>query len=93
VVAYDLAAAHELILPGHSGLLVRTASAGAFIGQAVTCAGDPGLREKLKRHARETALQHDWPRLIARLERLFLAVCQETRGDDRESVAASIERP
>lgn len=93
VIAYDLAAAHELINPGHNGLLARTASASAFVGQALACAADPGRCGKLKRHARETALQHDWPRLIARLERLFLNVCQEAPGDERASTAASIERP
>lgn len=91
VVAYDLAAAHELILPGHNGLLARTSVPGAFVGQALACAGDSALREKFKRHARATALQQDWPRLIDRLERLFLTLCRVDRNDGHESAAASTD--
>lgn len=93
VVAYDLAAAHELILHGHNGLLARGSSAGAFTTQAVACAADPALRRKLKRHARETALQQGWPTLIDRLEHLFLDACRATRSDDHASTAASTEYP
>lgn len=93
VVAHDLAAAHELIQPGVNGLLARSGTPNAFTRQAIACAADPGLRRKLKRHARETALQQDWPRLIDRLEKLFLGICHETLGDDRENPVASTERP
>jgi glycosyltransferase involved in cell wall biosynthesis len=93
VVAYDLAAAHELILNGHNGLLADPQSASVFVSQAVACAEDPVLRRKLSRHARETALQQDWPKLIDRLERLFLTVTRASRGDEHESTAASAERP
>ena len=91
VVAFDLAAAHELILHGHNGMLAAPGLPTAFIDQAVRCATEPGLQRKLKRHARETALQQDWPRLIVRLEQLFLALIEERPGDDFEATVESTE--
>lgn len=91
VVSYDLAAAHELILHGHNGLLVRAETSAAFVSQAVECANDATQREKLKRHARETALQQDWPKLIDRLEKLFITVCRESDADGIQGAAESTE--
>ncbi|WP_078121042.1 glycosyltransferase family 4 protein [Thiosocius teredinicola] len=93
VVSYDLAAAHELINHGHNGLLAPADDKAAFIQHSLDCAGDAALRQTLKVHARETALQQDWPKLIDRLEKLFLAVQREATVDDRENTATSTERP
>jgi len=92
VVSYDLAAAHELIDHGRNGLLADPTSEAGFIGQVVRAAGDSALRRSLAGHARETALQQAWQTLIARLEKLFLAVTRERGVDDHESTAASTER-
>jgi glycosyltransferase involved in cell wall biosynthesis len=92
VVSYDLAAAHELILHGHNGLLADAGSARQFTEQAARCAVDPDLRAKLKRHARETALQQDWPKLLIRLEQLLLGLCDGHVTDGIESAAESTER-
>jgi glycosyltransferase involved in cell wall biosynthesis len=93
VVAYDLAAAHELIVHGRNGLLADPASDNAFADLARHCATDQGLRRSLARHARETALQQAWPTLIEHLERLLDAAIRETGIDDNESAARSAERP
>lgn len=93
VVSYDLAAAHELIRHGHNGLLMPADDKPAFIEQAVACADDKALRQTLKVHARETAVQQDWPKLIDRLEKLFMAVQREATVDERENAATSTERP
>jgi len=93
VVAFDLAAAHELILNAHNGLLADPRNPSSFISQALTCAADPELRQKLSRHARETALQQDWPKLIQELEKRFLTIAREPGGGENESPAASTERP
>ncbi|MCB1773819.1 MAG: glycosyltransferase family 1 protein [Gammaproteobacteria bacterium] len=92
VVSYDLAAAHELILHGHSGLLAEAGSTWRFTELAVACARNPELQRTLKRHARETALQQDWPKLLVRLEQLFLAIREERVTDGIESPAESTER-
>jgi glycosyltransferase involved in cell wall biosynthesis len=91
VVSYDLAAAHELIRHGHNGLLATPGQRAGFVDQAVHCAGDPALRQTLKRHARATALQQDWPRLLARLEGLFLDVAGGRIDDGFEGTAESTE--
>jgi glycosyltransferase involved in cell wall biosynthesis len=93
VVSYDLAAAHELIEHGRNGLLADPSSEADFIAQAVRCAGNQGLRRSLAGHARDTALQQAWPKLIGRLEQLFFAIVRERGSDDHESTAASTERP
>lgn len=93
VVSYDLAAAHELITDGHNGMLAISCDGAAFTARAVACADDPELRKTLSSNAREMALQQDWPKLITRLETLFLAVCREPGGKPNESTTASTERP
>ncbi|MDJ0741668.1 MAG: glycosyltransferase family 1 protein [Gammaproteobacteria bacterium] len=93
VVSYDLAAAHELIRPGHNGLLAAAETRAAFVAAARRCADRPVLRAQLKRHARESALQQAWPRLVSELEGLFLAVCRETGSHGIEDAAESAERP
>jgi len=93
VVSYDLAAAHELITHARNGLLATAGDTTAFIDQAVAGAADAELRRTLKIHARETALQQDWPRLINKLETMFSAVCEERASDGLEGAAESTERP
>ena len=84
VVAFDLAAAHELIAHGHNGLLAAEHDDAAFVAAAQRCARDEPLRAQLKRHARDTALQQDWPRLMLELERLFETCAAEGGNDDIE---------
>lgn len=93
VVAFDLAAAHELIRHGHNGLLADADDDAGFVHQACRCTEDDDLRLQMKRHARETALQQDWPRLILELERLFVDCGTEGRDDDLEDAVRTSERP
>jgi glycosyltransferase involved in cell wall biosynthesis len=93
VVAYDLAAAHELIRDGYNGLLAAPGAPTAFIGQARRAAADDALRRTLKVHARDTALQQDWPKLMDRLEQILLTARDEALGDGFEGTAESTERP
>jgi glycosyltransferase involved in cell wall biosynthesis len=85
VISFDRAAAHELILDGHNGLLARDDAPAQFAAQAVRCAADPALRSQLKRHARETAVQQAWPTLMADLERLFMSLRRDTSNDALKS--------
>lgn len=91
VVAYDLAAAHELIEHGHNGVLAADDDRPGFIAQALACADDTKRRAQLRRHARDTALQQDWPRLIAKLEDMFVAVRRENGPDGLEGAAEPAE--
>jgi len=85
VISFDRAAAHELIRDGHNGLLARGDGPAHFTAQAVRGAADPALRSKLKRHARETAVQQAWPTLMADLERLFMSLRRDTSDDALKS--------
>ncbi len=93
VVAYDLAAAHELIDDGHNGLLAPAGNKAAFLAAARRCADNEPLRLQLKHHARVTALQQGWPKLIKNLEHLMLSISTQDSVDDPESPAQSAECP
>jgi glycosyltransferase involved in cell wall biosynthesis len=91
VVSYDLAAAHELIEHGKSGLLAQAGAQEAFLHEAGRCAADLELQRTLKVHARATALQQDWPKLIVKLEQLFLEIGAGPVGDGFQGAAESTE--
>jgi glycosyltransferase involved in cell wall biosynthesis len=81
VLAFDCAAAGELIDHGVSGLLSPVASPGVFIELARVLAGDPGLRRSLAQKAREASLLNDWESVVGRLE----SVLQRTAAEQARS--------
>lgn len=72
VLAYDLAAAGQLITPGVDGLLAPAGRRAAFIEQAVRLARQRGFVEQLGRQARFTAAALDWERIVQQVERTYL---------------------
>ena len=62
VVAYDYAAAAELVRPGENGLLAPPGDLPAFC-QAATQAAAPETLLRLRANARESILDHDWERI------------------------------
>jgi glycosyltransferase involved in cell wall biosynthesis len=69
VVAFDRAAARELIRDGHSGLLARGSDPDGFV-HAVCAAADRVLDlGALRAHARHTALASEWDKVLHRFER------------------------
>lgn len=71
VIAYDTAAAKELIEDGENGRVSSPGDETAFVRQARDLARQPEAFARLGTAARATALQHAWPAVIARLETLF----------------------
>ncbi len=71
VVAFDHAAAGQLIVNGESGLLVPCGDAEAFKTAAVTLALSRARRLALARAARARALMQDWDEVIGRFEALL----------------------
>ena len=63
VVAYDYAAAGELIRPGQNGLLAPFGDARELIRQGVRLGRDPQLAAELGQVARQTAQLQDWHRI------------------------------
>ncbi len=74
VVAYDYAAAREVIRHGENGLLAPFADAAAFIAHAEHFARDPQLARTLGRAARKTAEQLTWERIVADFEAVLVDV-------------------
>ncbi|HET7776766.1 MAG TPA: glycosyltransferase, partial [Azospira sp.] len=62
VVAYDYAAAAELVEPGRNGLLAPPGDATAFIA-AAGAAAEPNTLRILKNHARMSVMDNDWERI------------------------------
>jgi glycosyltransferase involved in cell wall biosynthesis len=74
VVAYDYAAAREVIRHGENGLLAPFGDAAAFIAHAEHFARDPQLARALGRAARKTAEHLTWERIVADFEAVLVDV-------------------
>lgn len=74
VVAYDCAAARQLISHGETGLLAAVNDENAFIEQSLALVADQGLRKALGCAARELSTRNGWMSVIQRTESVMLAV-------------------
>jgi glycosyltransferase involved in cell wall biosynthesis len=68
IVAYDYAAAREVLRHGTSALLARFGDAAAFIAQAERLAREPQLAVDLGKEARKTSEHLTWERIVADFE-------------------------
>lgn len=68
VLAYDHAAAGELIDSGREGLLAPAGDEAAFLRLARQLAADPAGIGPMGRRARARALGHDWGRIVEQVE-------------------------
>jgi len=79
VVAFDYAAAAQIIFNGRSGALVPFGREPAFIEQAVALARAGEARQAMGAAAREAATQLGWDSVVARLEWILTeAISQPT---------------
>ncbi len=85
VLAYDYAAAAQLIHPGDNGLLATYGAAPDFISLAERLVADPQHARRMGVSARQTAERLAWDTVIGQVEALFQAVA---RGGDGESALA-----
>jgi glycosyltransferase involved in cell wall biosynthesis len=77
VAAFNYAAAHAHVEPGHSGLLAPFGDNQAFIAAATTLTEDLSALRQMGQTARQTMLQLDSEHLYDRLEALFVSAIQE----------------
>jgi glycosyltransferase involved in cell wall biosynthesis len=75
VVAFDHAAAGQLIRSGDNGWLVPLGDEAGFVARTVALARDPLLRRVLGPRARATALAQGWDDVVARFEQHLRAAC------------------
>ena len=71
VVAYDYAAAAQLIQPGVSGVLIARGNEAQFVRAAVALAGSRAMRLAVGMRARAQACEHDWGTVLSRFERVL----------------------
>jgi glycosyltransferase involved in cell wall biosynthesis len=71
VVAYDYAAAAQLMRPGLSGVPVACDNPAQFKRAAVALAGSATTRRQLGAQARADALAFGWPQVLARFEQVL----------------------
>ncbi|AYH43017.1 glycosyltransferase family 1 protein [Azoarcus sp. DN11] len=80
VVAYDHAAASEVISSGCDGLLVKPGAAAAFVAESVLAASDTGLRARLAAAARRRSESMDWERIHDRFASALQRVVDEAQA-------------
>ena len=73
VLAYDHAAAGQLIRHAHNGLLARLGDASGFVALAAQLAGDPRSALAWGQQARLTTLACQWDQVVAQVEGLMRA--------------------
>jgi glycosyltransferase involved in cell wall biosynthesis len=85
VVAFDAAAAGELIRDGRNGLLVRAGDADGFVHAACTAASSD--LQALRERARQTALASDWEPVLHRFEQRLAALASPVESFGHASLA------
>ena len=76
LVAFDHAAAAQLIRCGHNGMVVPLGNSSAFVQAAVTLAGDAAQRRRIAQRARESAATLDWAGVVLRFEAVLAQAIQ-----------------
>lgn len=77
VLAFDYAAAHELIRHGENGLLAPCTDNNMFAGYASDLVGNPALAQLLRRRARESTLALSWERIAEQIEGIWGVVLRD----------------
>ena len=88
VLAFDYAAAAQLIRPGHNGMLVPFGDGDEFVRTAVQLSRSAARRHALGRGARERALAQDWADIIARFETVLVQAIQQGPWTGRVAIPA-----
>lgn len=92
VVAYDYAAAEELIDHNQNGVLAAYDEEDAFIAQSVRLAADPALAQRMALAARHTAQQMKWDNIHDRFEQVLYAIVEKEEYDDTTRLALANTR-
>jgi glycosyltransferase involved in cell wall biosynthesis len=77
VLAFDYAAAAQMVHTGINGAVVPVGQTQAFVDQALAWAADPAGACAMGVAARRSALGHDWDHIIGQVEAVMLATVAE----------------
>lgn len=80
VLAFDHAAASDLVRTGHNGLLAPAGDSEAFVRQAVSLAANPSLVGQLRQHAPASVADRDWAHIAAQVEGIWLELLHRQRS-------------
>ena len=80
VLAFDHAAAGQLIEHGHSGWLAPCGDAAAFVRLAQALVHDPAAARRAGQAARRSALELGWDGIVRQIETVFLSALIAQRG-------------
>ena len=78
VLAYDYAAAGELIRSGYNGFLAPLEDPARFVSQARELAGDRKQLASIGARARESALALGWEQIVEQIESVFFSTIDRT---------------
>lgn len=92
VVAYDYAAASEVIASGRNGLLAHVGNATAFVAQATAAGRDDALRRQFGEDARLKSESLDWERIHDSFARVLQAVVEDAEPQHELSAANAVAR-
>ena len=92
VLAYNYAAAEDLIRDGHNGVTVAYDDRTAFISAARALAGDMQKVRTLGSGARHTAQQQSWDAIHERFEQALYAIVEKESEDDTAQLALASTR-
>ena len=92
VVAFDYAAAAQLIVDGEQGVRVPFGDSRAFVDAALALAFDPARRERLGRAARERALALDWDAVVQRFELVLAEAIRQGASAPPWPAALAVQR-
>ena len=91
VIAFDYAAAGELIESGVNGVTVPLGDAAGFVSRAAALAAEPSRLAEIGERARETCAEQSWERVVQQLEGVLLAAANapvtDARRDRRQAPA------
>ena len=89
VLAFDYAAAAQLIRSGENGVLVPFGDAVEFVRSAVLLARSQARREALARGARKRALAQDWDDIIVRFESVLVQAIHQGESSGPVAIPAT----
>lgn len=94
VVAYDYAAAAEVIRHGTTGVLVPFGDQAAFTRQSAALAADCARVRRLGRAARADALERGWDRVVGELEAVLrAAAAYQAMANEAAAISAPRNAP
>lgn len=90
IVAFQHAAAGQLLRHGHDGLLAPLDDSPRFVGLAVQAAGDAALRHRLAAQARRTATPLGWDSVVQGFEARLRQVAGQVQQPQQQPTAAAV---